>query len=158
MADWQAIKTEYITTNTSYRKLAKKYGLSYNTISERGKSENWVEERDQFRVKTCSETVEAIGKQQVDRAAKVMNVADKLLQKIEDMVEAGEPKHMNAKSIRALTAAVKDLKEIQGIQSKLDSEEQQARIDRLRKEIDKDDSKTGTVTVVLEGALKDYAQ
>ena len=28
MADWQAIKAEYITTDTSYRKLAKKYDVT----------------------------------------------------------------------------------------------------------------------------------
>ena len=35
MADWQAIKTEYITTDTSYRKLAQKHGVSYQAICHR---------------------------------------------------------------------------------------------------------------------------
>ena len=37
MADWQAIKTEYITTDTSYRKLAEKYGVSRVQIGTVGK-------------------------------------------------------------------------------------------------------------------------
>ena len=36
MADWQAIKTEYITTDTSYRKLAQKYGISHVQIGNVG--------------------------------------------------------------------------------------------------------------------------
>lgn len=158
MADWQKIETEYITTDTSYRKLSQKYGVHYQAICHKSKEGGWIAKREQFRNDTVTKTVGAIGDQQVDRATKVMNVADKLLRKIEAMVEAGDPRTMNAKSIRALTAAVKDLKEIQGVRHELDNQEQQARIDKLRKEIDRDDGKTGTVTVVLEGALSDYAK
>ena len=35
MADWQAIKTEYITTDTSYRKLAQKYGVQASVIEQK---------------------------------------------------------------------------------------------------------------------------
>ena len=34
MADWQAIKTEYITTDTSYRKLSQKYDIGYQAICQ----------------------------------------------------------------------------------------------------------------------------
>ena len=47
MADWQAIKTEYITTQTSYRKLAQKYGVSRVQIGNVGRDEKWVELRRQ---------------------------------------------------------------------------------------------------------------
>ena len=150
--DWQQIKTEYITTDTSYRKLAKKYGLNYSSICERGKNERWVEERDQFRVKTQSETIEAIGAQQVDRAARILTVADKLLNRIEAMVEDGEPTDMSPKSIRALTAAVRDLKEIQGVKSHLDEQEQEARIANLRKQAEKDESDGADVIEVVFAA------
>ena len=42
MEDWLKIKTEYITTDTSYRKLAEKYGVHYQTICSRSKAEGWV--------------------------------------------------------------------------------------------------------------------
>ena len=45
MADWKKIKTEYITTETSYRKLAQKYGLDQATIARRAKKEGWVSNR-----------------------------------------------------------------------------------------------------------------
>ena len=158
MADWQKIETEYITTDTSYRKLSQKHGVHYQAICHKSKEGGWIAKREQFRNDTVTKTVDAIGDQTVDRATKVMNVADKLLQKIEVVVEAGDPRSMNAKSIRALTASVKDLMEVLGIRPELDRQEQQARIDKLRKDIQRDDSKTGTVTVVLEGALSDYAK
>lgn len=52
MVDWQTIKTEYITTNTSYRKLCQKHGVSYTTLSNRALDEGWVNAREQYRAKT----------------------------------------------------------------------------------------------------------
>lgn len=157
MADWNAIKTEYITTDTSYRKLAEKYGISRVQIGNVGRDEGWVELRRQYLADTLTKTVETVAAQEVDRAARILTVADKLLNKIEAIVDAVDV-DMPAKSVRALTAAVKDLKEIQGIRSKLDDEEQQARIDKLRRDAangDDDDDDTG---VIFLPARKDVAE
>ena len=156
MADWQAIKTEYITTDTSYRKLAQKYGIHYKVISDRGKDEKWVELRSQYRDKTFTKTVEKISQQEANRAAKIHSVADKLLLKIEAMVESGKP--LDTKGIRALTAAVKDLKEIQSVRTDLDRQEQEARIANLRKAADKEDGNTEPIQVVIGGDLMEYSQ
>ena len=150
MADWQAIKTEYITTDTSYRKLAQKYGVSHVQIGNVGKQENWVELRRQHLDKTLAKTVEKISQQEANRAAKIHSVADKLLLKIEAMVDSEEP--LSEKGIRALTAAVKDLKEIQSVRSDLDRQEQEARIANLRKQAQKDDDDATDVIEVVFAA------
>ena len=145
MIDWQAIKTEYITTNTSYRKLAEKYSVSRGQLCAVGRDEKWVELRDQHRANLVSKTVEAVEAAQVDRAKKMQTVADKLLNKIEAMVDR---QGMAPKDIRSLVAAVKDLKEIQGVKSELDRQEQQARIDALRQKSmtgNDDDNDTGVI-------------
>ena len=156
MADWQAIKTEYITTDTSYRKLAQKYGVNYQAICHRSKEEGWIEQREQYRNKTFTKTVEKISQQEANRAAKIHSVADKLLLKIEAMVESGRP--LDTKGIRALTAAVKDLKEIQSVRSDLDRQEQEARIANLRKQADKADDNKEPIQVVIGGDLMEYSQ
>ena len=147
MADWQAIKTEYITTDTSYRKLAQKYGINVTTIAKTAGAENWVEERKQYATKTQAKTLEKISQQEANRAAKIHSVADKLLLKIEAMVESEEP--LDTKGIRALTAAVKDLKEIQSVKSALDEQEQMARIANLQKQADKDNDNINEIEVVF---------
>ena len=147
MADWQAIKTEYITTDPSYRKLAQKYGVTYSVIGAKARDEGWVEQREQYRNKTITKTLEKISQQEANRAAKIHSVADKLLLKIEAMVESGRP--LDTKGIRALTAAVKDLKEIQAVKSDLDRQEQEARIANLRKQADKDEDKAESIEVVF---------
>ena len=149
MADWQSIKTEYITTDTSYRKLAQKYGVNYQAICHRSKDEGWIAQREQYRNTTITKTIEKISQQEATRAAKIHSVADKLLAKIEAMVEAEEP--LGTKGIRALTAAVKDLKEIQSVRSELDRQEQEARIANLRKQVDRDEDKTEEIEVVFVG-------
>ena len=86
MADWQAIKTEYITTDTSYRKLAQKYGIHYKVISERGKAEKWVELRSQHRDKTLTKTLGKISNKQADKMARIDDLADQLLEKLEQAI------------------------------------------------------------------------
>ena len=156
MADWQAIKTEYITTDTSYRKLAQKYGINVTTIAKTAGAENWVEERKQYATKTQAKTLEKISQQEANRAAKIHSVADKLLLKIEAMVESEKP--LDTKGIRALTAAVKDLKEIQSIKSALDEQEQRARIANLQKQADKEDDNKEPIQVIIGGDLMEYSK
>ena len=156
MADWQAIKTEYITTNTSYRKLAQKYGLSHVQIGNVGKEEKWVELRRQHLDKTLAKTVEKISQQEANRAARIHTVADKLLNKIEAMVDSERP--LDTKGIRALTAAVKDLKEIQSVKSALDEQEQRARIDNLRKNAEADGGNKEPIRVIIGDDLAEYSK
>ena len=154
MADWLAIKTEYITTDTSYRKLAQKYGVSATQICNVGRDEKWVEQREQFLSKTEAKTLEKISRQEATRAAKIHDVADKLLRKIEAIVDADEP--LDSKGIRALTAAVKDLKEIQSVRSDLDKQEQEARIANLRRQVDKNDDSGSAVEVVFDAGPEEW--
>ena len=49
MADinWNAIRSDYITSNVSYRALEKKYGINYKVIADKGKLEGWKEQHSQ---------------------------------------------------------------------------------------------------------------
>ena len=155
MADWQAIKTEYITTDTSYRKLAQKYGVSTTQICNVGRDEKWVEQREQYLNNTTAKTLEIISQQEANRAAKIHNVADKLLLKIEALVDR---QGMMPKDVRSLVAAVKDLKEIQGVKSVLDKQEQKARIANLEKQADKTDDNKEPIKVIIGSDLEEYSK
>ena len=155
MADWQAIKTEYITTQTSYRKLAQKYGVSATQICNVGRDEKWVEQREQYLSKTTAKTLEKISQQEANRAAKIHTVADKLLLKIEALADRPG---MMPKDVRSLVAAVKDLKEIQSVKSALDEQEQRARIANLQKLADKTDDNKEPIRVIIGDDLSDYSK
>ena len=146
MADWQKIKTEYITTDTSYRKLAQKHGVHYNAIANRAKQEDWISQRNQFCDRTVTKTVTAISDKQVDRASRLNTVADKLLDKVEEYFETDLP--ITAAALKNLSDALRNIKETQMIRTEEDVEEQKARIAKLRKEAEKEEvSKDVTITI-----------
>ncbi len=87
MIDWSAIKTEYITDPTvSYRKLAQKYGVSYQAICHRSKDEGWIALREQHANRTVTKAVNRIGNKKVDRMARIDALADRLLEKLEQAI------------------------------------------------------------------------
>ena len=149
MADWQKIKTEYITTDTSYRKLAQKYGLDQATIAQRGKKEDWVGIRKQKASETQAKIIDAVEGRKVDRATRLQNVADKLLDKVEALVETGDLVLMNSQAMKHLSGVLKDIKEIQMIRSDADMREQEARIANLRKQAEKEDDSSTEVTITF---------
>ena len=154
-ADWAKIEAEYITTDTSYRKLAEKYNVDQATIARKAKKEDWVSKRQQHISTTQAKVLAADAQQKVDRASRLKNVADKLLDRVEDIVEYDQ--HLTASAIKNLSDALKNIKEAQMIRTAEDIEEQQARIAKLKKEV-QDDDKSKTITVTLEGDLSRYAK
>ena len=182
--DWLAIKTEYITTDISYRKLAEKHGIRYATIQKRGQEEGWQELRDQFKTKTVSKTIEKLSEKKAKQAVKVGDLADKLLVKLEQAIEeldlkvtthkiktekgskettvefqtAEEGGTVDRTGLRQLTGALKELKYIKDEISDLERREKEARIEALRRSSgigDDDDDDTG---VIFLPARKDVAE
>ena len=149
MANWQKIKTEYITTDTSYRKLAKKYGVSHVQIGNMGKQENWVELRRQHLDKTFTKTVDTISNEQVDRATKLISVADLLLDRVKSLVEGNPELLVNTQSIKNLSGVLKDIMVVQMIRSDADMREQEARIAKLRKEAEKEEDSNTEVAITF---------
>lgn len=151
MADWKKIKTEYITTNTSYRKLAEKHGISYQAICRRSKAEQWSEQREQHMNKTVTKTLNRISNQQVDRAANLISVSDLLLAKVKSLLETDAEVLSDTQSMKHISGVLKDIKEIQMIRSDADMREQEARIANLRKQAEKEENQNRDVTITIEG-------
>ena len=154
MADWQAIKTEYITTDTSYRKLAQKYGVNHAVIGQRAKAEKWVDLRRQHIDKTQTKTLNTISNKQADRAAKLISVSDLVLDKVKSLLEDNE--ELVTDVLKDVSVILKNLKDIQMIKSEADLREQEARIDKLRKEamVEKENNE---VKVTMTGELEEYS-
>ena len=154
MADWEKIEAEYVTTQTSYRKLAEKYGLNQATISVRAKAEDWVGKRKQHASKAKALILEKDINRKVDRVERIKSVSDKLLERVEDMLEQEDK--MSASAIKNLSDAIRNVKDAQMLRTEEDILEQKARIDKLRQEINKQDEDR-SITITLEG-LTDYAK
>jgi hypothetical protein len=151
-ADWTKIKTEYITTQISYRALEKKYGINYKVIADRGKKEGWSQLRSQHQDKTLTRSVERICEKKAEQASRLDDAADMLLDKVLQFMMASEDMMVNTQAMKHISGVLKDIKEIKGVKSDADLREQEARIAKLRKEVERDeDDKDRTVTVTITG-------
>lgn len=131
--DWNKIKQEYISSGASYRKLADKYGVSISTLSKRASKEKWSELKDAAEQECNSELIKSVGKKQAKRIERMLTVTDKMLDKIEMIVDSLSAEELMP-SIKMIAGAIKDIKDVQ--KSGCDAREQEARITRLEREIE----------------------
>lgn len=76
--NWEKIKTEYITTKISTRKLAEKYKVALATVQNKCKKEKWVEERNKHNRKVISKAVQKTENSKAFSLAQEMAAANKL--------------------------------------------------------------------------------
>lgn len=156
MADIAEVKQEYITTDLSYRNLADKFGMSLSKISKAAKAENWPEERKQFRDKCNTKTLNRASNTIAKRRVRVLDAADRLLDKWESCLE--KVPDDDVKGVKLLAATLKDIKECSMINSKQDEKEQKLRIRAIEKQLAaQDDNKSHTITVLMQNS-EEFAQ
>ena len=134
--DWNKLKAEYIAGGTSYRKLAEKYDVSFAILRRVAEKEKWSKLKAQARHKADTKMVNTVANDIAKNSVKINDVADKLLDKIVLILDEFEG--IDSQSIKQLTSSLKDIKEIKGVKSEIDLKEQNARIDKLRKDIEAD--------------------
>lgn len=153
-ANWKKIKAEYIRGGTSQRKLAKKYDVPLGTLQKIAAKEKWCDKRKQSECKEDAIITESIAEENASKALKIYDVADKLLDKINATLD--EIEILDSQSIKHFTSALKDIKEIKGVKSDIDLKEQNARIDKLRKEAEDDQTDT-SIEVTMGSEVDKYA-
>ena len=152
--DWNKIKAEYISGGTSYRKLAKKYAVSLQTLSETARRQKWTELRKQTQDKTNTKIVEKTATKQATSAVLISDTTEKILHKVALEVTNGEIDRDKLEAYKIAMDILRKGKDIVGMKSEIDLEEQTARIEKLRKEAKEDKTDT-TVNVVL-GDAKEF--
>lgn len=152
-ADWAKIETEYITTDTSYRKLAEKYSIDQATIARKAKKDDWISKRQRHISTTQAKVLAADTNKQANRASALNSAADLLLRKMVRAMEVYDA--LPATAAKNYSDALKNIKEIHMIRSNEDIEEQRARINKLIRDTEKDERNTN-ITVTLQGELDSY--
>ena len=146
--DWKRIKAEYIAGGTSYRKLAEKYGVPRTTLERMAKNERWAELRRQAEGKAEAKIINAISDKKADIDDKYFRLVDKLLDKAEETIDDVDKWHPTL--LKEMATTMKYLKECKGIKSDADMREQEARIDKLRREAEREDDTTNEIEVVFK--------
>lgn len=180
MADWAAIKTEYVTTDTSYSKLSKKYGLSMTQIGNVSRAQGWRAEREKYLRKTTQKAINKASEKEASKLASLMTTTERAIGVVAKAFE--DPDQFNrhlvtvrdefredteerlynkidTKAIRDLTSVLKDLtglmRDFYNIPTPSQAEAQRIAAERF--ELDKrkaaaEDSGSEGVVVILEGA------
>ena len=159
--DWNKIKAEYVAGGTSYRKLADKYGVSLRNLQRKAAKESWVDLRQQTVDKAAAKIIESVSSQQARRYQRLQDVTDKLLDKLEGIVESVvlEEMTIDKYTLKQITGALKDIKDIQSIKSPMDIEEQKARIAKWRRDAERDDDlEDREVNVTFMGDIEEYSK
>lgn len=151
--DWKRIKAEYIAGGVSLRRLSEKYGVSFSTIQKKSMEEKWSILRKKGRRKAEEKIIEAVVSKEVEKATNIADVADRLLDKITEVLEGVT----TTQDIRHLTSALKDIREIKGVKSEADMREQEARIAKLQREA-QEEQRDNEITVTIEGDLEIYSK
>lgn len=157
--DWeQEAKMEYVSGGTSYRKLAEKYNTTLAVIRSLAKRDGWVKLRTQAQHKADTKTVCAVANAAAKVDTSVQQAALKLLAAFERSVAAMDIEVMPPQMLKDYGAALKSIQAvIDSRPTELDIKEQQARIDKLRHEADRDLEAKAPISISLEG-VEQYAE
>lgn len=156
-ADFEKIKMEYVTNRLlTYKDLAEKYDVPVSTLSRRGQREGWQILREKQKEKVfrrCMDrAAEKLAERQGDQMVRLSDLADSILFKIETALDAIPVLDIDkqARQIRDITLAIRNLKDIQGAKPDADRREQEARIANLEKQSHQD-SESAKVEVTFVG-------
>ena len=154
--DWKRIKAEYIAGGTSYRKLAEKHGVSFNTLKTRAKEEQWYKLRQRKDHRTTTKVIENLSDMESEIDDKYYRIVDKLLKKAEATIDDIDEWHPTL--LKEMATTMKYLKECKGIKSNADMREQEARIRNLEKQAEDDNNNDNEIKVTIEGDLEIYSK
>jgi hypothetical protein len=150
--DWSRIKAEYIAGGTSYRKLAKKYDVPFMTLADRAKAEKWVELKKQAQDKANTLVVDKIAQDQAECATIISDITVALLRQMAEDVAECRLTPVSASFYKEAADALRKYKDVVGVKSPKDAEEQEARILNLRRQVETESNKDQTIVVQFEGA------
>ena len=153
---WTQLRLEYISTDTSMRKLEKKYGVPLSQIRTRLQNENWQELRQSVTDKTTHKSIDLISDMNAEKCTRAFRVADTVMDKLEQVVENIDPDDPEAlRMLKEASYTLKHVKEIGYFRSGLDQAEQEARIKKLQKDAEEEEMDTTITVKFMEDAYGD---
>lgn len=150
--NWIKIREDFCC-GIGNRELSRKYGVSSSAITKRCHKEGWKQLREQ--VASASEQA-MVEKFSDDLAEFNKNYIEAIKLMAEKVAKGmGRVACTDAKSMCMYMTILRDLKDVGAFRSKLDIEEQEARIAKLQKECEKDE-KDVAFTVEFDEELKKF--
>jgi len=170
VVNWNDIKEEYLSSRVSLRSLSKKYEVSYSALQRVARQEDCQSLRRRKEavhsdLKCSIDDISCRLLKAIDRAVGELDscrVVTKTKVKTQDGEQSTEHisfspgGNVDCKDLKVLTAALKDIRDIQMIRSPLDIREQEAKIRNLERQLSTDSGVH--VTVTLNEELENFAR
>lgn len=181
---WSKIKTEYITSSISQRKLAEKHGVSYSVLAQKCRDEGWVALRKAHQGKTVAKAVEKIGDRQAEQMAESLTAAagellamvrkgirnlDRPVRAHKETIEQegittstewitlDQPDdYVDLKGAKAAGNALRDVYQVLGMRTELERQEQEARIAALRAKAASNDPEDNKIEVTFDAGPEEW--
>lgn len=180
--NWSKIRTEYVSGKLSYKALADKHGVSLQQIAKVAKEQRWPEKRKAHREKVAAKALAKAEERQANELAALMESTDSLIGAITSALRDPQQFHrhivsigcgaeveeriyekVDTKAVRDLTAAIKDLAQLQrefhNIPTPAQAEAQRIAAERLamdKKKAEAGEQTDRTIEIVMGGGAKEY--
>ena len=175
--DWGAIKTAYVTSTISYKRLAAEHNLSFAAVSKRGKEDGWPALRKAFQDEAACRAIAGQVDNEADRLGKIIQAANAMGDVIANVFADADQFHrhivqdkngddmitherifekVDSRAIKDLTGALKDmtlvLRNLYNLPTQAEAEAQRIAAERLnmdKRKMEADNSTDKRIEVVL---------
>lgn len=167
--DWTKVERDYVCSTATVRDLAKKYGVSYQSVSHHCHKEGWLEKRQNQAIKTTKKfeekKAEADSDTALDTMQRVAKGMDAEIDRIMTQLENPDlPVVSRSYLVKSLEIAIRLCKDAKGILSqadkiKLDSARAELKIKQLEiKNLESAETADKTIKVEISEDLKELAK
>lgn len=149
-AQWRKIRLEYIKGNTTYKKLAEKYGISESNIRKHASKEGWRKKRDNLDTKVEQKVLERVCDARAREFELIAAVNDRMDSVLDNLLEfiANQPpkKYDDLRGVESLTKAIAQVvetkRDLYNVPTEVDKEKIKAlrerqKVDRARLRLEK---------------------
>ena len=131
------IKSEFISGKKTLQEAADEYNVPYSTLTKKSHEGIWKELWIECAKKTEKMVLEATVERSARDIERFYSIGNKLLDKAEFLID----NITDADDFVKCSNAMSKIKDVLDLRSKEDRDEQRARIEKLRKECERDDGK-----------------
>lgn len=149
-AQWRKMRIEYVKGNTTYKKLAEKYGISESYIRKRASKEGWRKKRSDLDTKVEQKVLERVcdaRAREFELIAAVNDRMDAVLNNLLEFIGNQPPKkYDDLRGVESLTKAIAQVvetkRDLYNVPTEVDKERikalrEKAKLDRARLRLEK---------------------
>ena len=141
--DWEELRRSYQAGETTLRVLAERYGLDYGTLRSRAVRERWKQQTQPARD-------EGAGK----GGERLLEAGDAVLERVLSLLDDCT----DMRQLQAAASVLKNIKDLQSLQSPMEDEEQRLRIAKLRAGLEQELQQHEPVEVIFLADSAEAAQ